>query len=151
MRFLSLRDLRTMKKLILLPLLFTVGLASAQIAKDIIVGGQFDIIKTDNDKFLDKAQFGAEMNYFFTRHITGTAGFDFWTGDDASFILGGRWYPVEDAFIRARGLIGENDLSIGAGWTKPLNEKWKFEAIGDFYFEGEFAIRVGAVYVIRRD
>ena len=139
-----------MKKLILLPLLLITGMASAQIAKDIIVGGSFDIIKTDNDKFLDKAQFGGELNYFFTRHITGTTGFEIWTGDDISFVVGGRWYPVEEAFVRARGLIGENDFSIGGGWTRPLNENWKFEAMADFYFEGEFAIRVGAVYIIRR-
>lgn len=140
-----------MKKLILLPLVLITSLASAQIAKDLMVGASFDIIKTDNDKFLDKAQLGGEINYFFTRHITGTAGFEIWTGDEGSFVLGARWYPIEDAFIRARGLIGENDLSIGGGWAKPLNEKWKFEAIGDFYFEGEFAIRIGGVYVIRRD
>ena len=139
-----------MKKLFVLPLLFAAYLASAQIAKDMIVGGSFDVIKTDNDKFLDKAQFGGELNYFFTRHFTGTTGFEIWTGDDMSFIVGGRWYPVEEAFIRARGLIGENDFSLGGGWTKPLNENWKFEAIGDFYFEGEFAIRIGAAYVIRR-
>jgi len=122
----------------------------AQIAKDLTVGGALDLIKTDNDDFLDKAQIGLEANYFFTRQFTGSAGVEFWTADGVSFAIGGRWYPVEEAFVRIRGLIGVNDVAIGAGWTKPINDKWKFEAIGDFYFEGEFAIRVGAVYVIRR-
>jgi len=52
--------------------------------------------------------------------------------------------------VRARGLIGENDLSLGAGWNQPLSESWRFEAIGDFYFTGEFAARLGAVYILRK-
>lgn len=140
-----------MKKLVILPFLFAATLAHAQIAQDITLHGSFDLIKTDNNNFLKKAQLGSELNYFFTRSITGTGGVELWTGDDVSLVLGTRWYPIDEAFIRVRGLIGENDLSIGGGWTKPITDKWKFEAIGDFYFEAEFAIRVGAVYVIRRD
>lgn len=130
-------------------LLFT-QCAYSQIAKDFMVGGGLDLIKSDNDGFLDKAQLGVEGNYFITRKLTGTAGFEIWTGDDFSFVLGGRWFPLEEAFVRVRGLVGENDLSIGGGWTKPLNESWRFEAMGDFYFKGEFAIRAGVAYVIRR-
>lgn len=140
-----------MKKLFILPFLFSGTLACAQIAHDITLHGSFDLIKTDNDNFLEKTQLGSEMNYFFTRSLTGTVGFELWTSDDASVVLGARWYPIDEAFIRVRGLIGENDLSIGGGWTRPITDKWKFEAIGDFYFEAEFAIRVGAVYVFRRD
>jgi hypothetical protein len=125
--------------------------ANAQIAHDIILGAHADLMKTDHDELLRKAQFGMEGNYFITREFTATAGFDIWTADEISFIIGARWFPVEEAFVRARGYIGQNDLSIGAGWTRPLTPDFKFEAIGDFYFSVDFAVRIGFVYVIRRD
>ncbi len=129
--------------------ILSINFSYSQIAKDIMVGGGFDLIKTDNDGFVKKAQFGIEGNYFLTRKFTASAGFDFWTGDHVSLVLGGRWYPIDNVFVRARGLIGENDFSIGGGWAKPINEQWRFEAMGDFYFKVDFAIRVGAVYIIR--
>lgn len=115
-----------------------------------MVGGGFDLIKTDNDGFIQKAQIALEGNYFLTRQFTASAGFDIWTDDGLNFVIGGRWYPVDDFFARIRGIIGDNDISIGAGWNKPITETWRFEAMGDFYFEGEFGIRVGVMYVIRR-
>ena len=121
-----------------------------QIAHDVLVGAHADLMKTDHDELLRKAQFGVEANYFITRDFTATAGFDIWTADEFSFIIGARWFPIEDAFVRARGYIGQNDLSLGAGWTKPLSSDFKLEAIGDFYFSLDFAVRVGVVYVIRR-
>jgi hypothetical protein len=124
--------------------------SSAQIAKDFMIGGGFDLIKTDNDNFVEKVQIGIEGNYFITRQFTASVGAELWSSDESSLALGVRWFPVEEAFIRMRGLIGENDLSLGGGWTKPINEKLKFEAMGDFYFEGELAIRVGIMYVLRR-
>jgi hypothetical protein len=123
--------------------------AFPQIAKDFLVGGGFDLIKTDNDGVAQKAQVAFEGNYFFTKQFTATAGFEFWSDDGVSFVMGGRWYPMENFFTRVRGLIGENDISFGAGWNKPIDKNWHFEAIGDFYFEGEFAVRAGLMYVIR--
>jgi hypothetical protein len=139
----------TRRLLFFLAFIFSTSFSIAQISKDIMVGGAFDLIKTDNNGFLKKAQFGVEGNYFLTRKFTASAGFDYWTGDNFSLVLGGRWYPVENVFVRARGLIGENDFAIGGGWAKPINESWRFEAMGDFYFRVNFAVRVGAVYVIR--
>jgi hypothetical protein len=124
--------------------------SNAQIAGDYLVGVQMDLIKTDNDGVIEKAQIGAETNYFVTRHFTGTIGFEVWTDNDISFILGARWLPSEDGFVRVRGLIGENDFSIGGGWVKPLNNNFRFEAIADFYFKVDFSIRAGIAYVIRR-
>lgn len=115
-----------------------------------MVGGGFDLIKTDNDGFFNKAQLGTEVNYFLARKFTGTAGIDVWTGDKVSFVIGGRLYPAEHFFARVRGLIGVNDLSMGAGWSKPITENLRFEAIGDFYFKLDFSVRVGVAYVIRR-
>ncbi|RAV97688.1 hypothetical protein [Pseudochryseolinea flava] len=131
-------------------LFFTALNVSAQIAKDFMVGGGFDLIKTDNDGFLGKGQFATEGHYFVTRQFTLSSGLEVWTDEGVSLSLGARWFPVEEAFVRMRGLIGENDLVIGGGWTKPVNENLRFEAMADFYFEGEFAIRAGLMYVIRR-
>ena len=125
-------------------------LAFSQIAHDMLLGVHADLMKTDHDELLRKAQFGIEGNYFITSDFTATAGLDIWTADEFSFIIGARWFPVDEAFIRARGYIGENDLSIGAGWAKPISNDFKFEAIGDFYFSLDFAVRVGVVYVLRR-
>ncbi|MBT1686072.1 hypothetical protein [Dawidia soli] len=124
--------------------------SSAQIARDFMAGGALDLIKTDNNKLLEKAQVGVECNYFVTRQFTGSAGFEVWANQGVSFAVGGRWFPVEEAFVRLRGLIGENDLSLGAGWAKPINDRVKFEAMGDFYFQGDFTIRAGIQYIIRR-
>jgi hypothetical protein len=130
--------------------LFTVTASTAQTVKDIMIGVNLDMIKTDNDRFLGKTQVGMEGNYFLSKKFTATAGFDLWTGADFNVVVGTRWYPVEEAFVRFRGLIGENDLSLGGGWAKPLHDNWRFEAIGDFYFSIDFAIRAGFVYIIRR-
>jgi hypothetical protein len=86
--------------------------ANAQIAHDIILGAHADLMKTDHDELLRKAQFGMEGNYFITREFTATAGFDIWTADEISFIIGARWFPVEEAFVRARGYISSLKLSV---------------------------------------
>ncbi|MDH4092160.1 MAG: hypothetical protein OEV74_09695 [Cyclobacteriaceae bacterium] len=137
-------------------LLFTLSLSLlapyvfGQVARDFMVGGGFDLVKTDNEGFVQKAQIGFEGNYFLTRQFTASAGLEFWVNDGVSFAFGGRWYPIENFFTRIRGLVGENDVSIGAGWNKPITATWHFEAIGDFYFKGEFGIRMGLMYIIRR-
>lgn len=139
-----------MKKALLILLLLISNLCFSQEKKDFLVGGSFDLTKTDNDGFARKAQIALEGNYFFTPKLAATGGFEIWTGDGVSIVAGVRWYPAEHFFTRIRGLAGENDLSIGAGWNKPLSEEWRFEAMGDFYAEGEFAIRAGLMYVIKK-
>ena len=115
-----------------------------------MVGLGADLIKTDNDGFFQKVQAGAEFNYFIHKRFTVTGAFEVWTADEISFVLGARWYPVDEFFVRTRGFVGENDLAIGGGWVKPLGENFRFEVIGDFYFKGDFSIRTGINYVIRR-
>jgi hypothetical protein len=122
----------------------------SQKANDFLVGGAFDLIKTDNEGFVQKAQVGGEFNYFITSKVTATGGLDIWADNVMTAVVGARWYPLEHFFARGRGLIGKNDLSLGAGWNKPLGSNLQFEAMGDYYFEGEFAIRVGFMYLIRR-
>lgn len=115
-----------------------------------MVGGGLDLIKTDNVGFLGKAQFGTEVNYFLDRQFTATGGIEWWTNENVSAVIGGRWYPIDVLFIRARGLIGVNDLSLGAGWSRPITESLRFEATGDFYFRVDFSVRAGIAYVFRR-
>jgi hypothetical protein len=124
----------------------------AQSSNDILVGGGFDLIKTDNNQLFDKAQIGLEAHYFVVRNFAAGAGFEIWPQQKSSFMMGMRWYALDHVFIRARGLIGANDFSIGGGWTKPIiNENWRFEAIGDFYVaDTEFAIRAGVSYIIKK-
>jgi hypothetical protein len=123
----------------------------AQSSNDILVGGGFDLIKTDNAQLFDKAQIGLEANYFVVRHFAAGAGFEIWPSQKSSFVMGMRWYAHDHVFIRVRGLIGANDASIGGGWAKPIKENWRFEAMGDFYVaDTEFAIRAGVSYIIKR-
>ena len=84
------------------------------------------------------------------RHFTASAGVELWTKEKSSFMMGMRWYPYDHVFVRFRGLIGTNDVSLGGGWVKPINDLWNFEALGDFYVaDTEFAIRAGLSYVIK--
>lgn len=124
-------------------------LSSAQQAHEIRIGASADLIKSDNDGFFEKGQGGIEVNYFFSRKFSATGGVEWWSQDQISLVLGGRWFPADDAFVRVRGLIGEQDLSIGAGWAKPVLEGFRIEAMGDLYFSGYIAIRAGIAYVIK--
>jgi hypothetical protein len=141
----------TFRSVLFLSGLWIANVSFGQIAHDMMVSGHLDLVKTDHTRLLEKYQFGGEVNYFATRKITATAGLEIWTGDEFSFLIGSRWFPTEDTFVRIRGLVGANDISIGGGWSKPINENFRFEAIGDFYFKIDFAIRAGVVYIIRRN
>lgn len=124
--------------------------AVAQSNNDILVSGSLDLIKTDYSTFLGKGQLGLEGNYFVLRHFAVGAGLELWTNRRSSFAMGMRWYPYDHVFVRFRGLIGANDASFGGGWTKPINDAWRFEAMGDFYVgDTEFAIRAGISYIIK--
>ena len=136
--------------LLFLAAFLTTIISFSQISKDFMINSNFDLIKSDNDGYFEKIQAALEVNYFVSRKFTATGGFEFWTRGKSSVVMGTRWYPVPEAFIRLRGLIGTNDISFGGGWAKPLTENWRFEAIGDIYLEGHIAIRAGFAYIIRR-
>lgn len=134
----------------ILLLLVVVFNSIAQSNNDIMIGGSMDLIKTDYSSFLDKGQIGLEANYFVVRHFAASGGIELWTKQKSSFMMGMRWYPHDHVFIRMRGLIGANEVAIGGGWAKPINDNWRFEAIGDFFVtDTEFAIRAGVSYVIK--
>jgi hypothetical protein len=134
----------------ILLLLVVVFNSIAQSNNDIMIGGSMDLIKTDYSSFLDKGQIGLEANYFVVRHFAASGGIELWTKQKSSFMMGMRWYPHDHVFIRMRGLIGANEVAIGGGWAKPINDNWRFEAMGDFFVtDTEFAIRAGVSYVIK--
>lgn len=121
---------------------------NAQSTNDFLIGGAFDLIKTDNTKLFNKVQTGFEVNYFIQRHFAVGAGGEFWT-ERNSFTMGARWYPTDNIFVRFRGLIGVNDTALGVGWAKPIDRNFRFEAMGDLYLsKPSFAFRAGVGYVI---
>jgi len=141
---------RCLELIFLAFLIFSTEKIFAQSTHDILVSGGLDLIKSDNIKLFEKAQIGLEGNYFIQRHFSAGLGVEIWTKQKSSFVLGARWYADDHLFFRLRGLIGINDASAGIGWSKALNEKWRFEGIGDFYFnQSDFALRAGVGYVIR--
>ncbi|MEM9829674.1 MAG: hypothetical protein AAF944_03505 [Bacteroidota bacterium] len=111
-----------------------------------------DAYKTDNRnpfEFVDKAQFSVEANYFLLSQLALTAGVEYWTAPNRlSFIPGMRLYPLDPIFIRLRPLIsGEVDYAAGLGYARAINDAWRIEIIGDYYFErGNAALRVGIGY-----
>lgn len=114
-----------------------------------MLGGGIDLFKTDNTGAFEKTQVGFEANYFVIRKFSVAAGAEIWTRSEESFAFGFRWYMIDNVFLRCRGLIGENDFSIGAGGAIPLKQNLRLEIVGDFYFEGEFALRTGLAYILR--
>ena len=121
----------------------------AQSTNDFLISGGLDLIKTDNTKIFDKAQLGLEVNYFIQRRFAVGAGADLWTKGANSFVLGVRWYPSDNVFLRFRGLIGYNDAALGAGYTKPLSKNLRIEGMADLYFKRpDFGLRGGVSYVI---
>ncbi len=140
-----------MKKLFV-GIIFSLALQQISIAQssnDFMIGVALDVLKTDFDAVGDKMQLGVELNYFLQKSFSVTGGLEFWSRGSNSVVIGMRWFPVDNAFLRFRGLIGDNDLSLGFGWSKPLNRNWRFEAMGDYYTSGEFAVRGGIGFVIR--
>jgi hypothetical protein len=141
------QNLRNMRVIFLFISLFISSFIYAQRQGNLLLGGAMDIYKTDHRAVGEKVQIGLEMNYFLVNNFTFSAGAELWTYDRNSLALGMRWYPVPQAFMRFRGLIGEDDINIGMGFSKPVGRGVHLEGIGDYYFEGNFALRAGLAFV----
>lgn len=139
-----------MRALFLLIILYVIATPGfPQRARQFMIGVHSDLIKSDNDGFFDKLQTGAEGSFYLSRKFAITTAVEWWTGEKVILIPGVRFRPIDEAFVRVRGLINE-DLSVGGGFAKPLSDQWWVEAITDFYFEGHMAIRAGIVYGVGR-
>jgi hypothetical protein len=125
--------------------------AAAQSTKDILLGGAIDVLKTDNEKVFGKVQLGLEAHYFVLRRFAVGLGVEHWSQQPVtSFVMGARWYPADNIVVRFRGLTGANDVSLGGGWSKPLNSNFRVEIMGDFYFNSaDVALRLGGAYVFK--
>lgn len=127
-----------------------VNWVSAQSTSDIMIGGGVDFIKTDNPGVFEKSQIGFEVNYFVVRHFAVGLGAEIWSNQKNSFAMGARWYANENVFLKFKGLIGANDVALGAGYAKALTQYLRLEGMGDFYVNStEFGIRIGLAYVIK--
>lgn len=115
---------------------------SGQRAQRFMAGAHGDIIKSDNDGFFEKLQGGLEGSLYLSRKFAATAGVEWWTGRGTIAVVGARFCPIDEAFFRVRGLLQE-DFSLGGGFSKPLSDNIRIEAIADFYFGGHLAIRAG--------
>ena len=110
-----------------------------------------DLYKTDNRnpvKFVNKAQFSVEANYFLIRQLSLTVGIEAQTDEGVFFIPGARFYPVDPFFLRFRPLVGkEVDYALGFGYGRQLTGPWRLEMMTDYYFEdSNLALRVGVGY-----
>ena len=134
---------------IILSILFSTGsvVCLAQRAQRIMVGAHGDLIKSDNDGFFEKVQGGIEGDYYFSRKFAATGGVEWWTDEGVILVVGTRICPIDEDFVRIRGLIGE-DVSLGAGFAKPLSDNIRIEAMADLYFRGHIAIRAGVAFGI---
>lgn len=119
--------------------------AVCQRAQQFMVAAHSDLIKSDNDGFIEKMQGGFEGSYYLSRKFAATTAIEWWTGNDVVVIAGARFCPIDEAFIRVRGLIGK-DISFGGGFAKPLSVRLRIEAMADFYLNGPLAIRAGIAY-----
>ena len=121
-------------------------LSFGQRAKQFMLGVQADLIKSDNDGLFDKMQGWFEGSYYASRKFAVTAGAEGWSGHQGAILtIGARFCPIDEAFIRVRALP-QKSYSIGAGFTKPLSENVRVEAMADFYWGGQIAIRGGVAY-----
>ena len=123
----------------------TIATGYGQRAQRVMIAVHSDIIKSDNDGFFEKMQGGFEGSYYISRKFAVTTGVELWTEDKVRVAFGGRFCPIDEAFIRIRGLPGK-DISIGGGFAKPLSQRLRIEAMADFYFQGWMAIRGGLAY-----
>ena len=131
--------------------MLTPALCRSQVKGDVLLTLELDMVKSDYGDYFQRSQCGIEGNYFISEHFSATGGVDYWTASSQVVgVIGGRWFPVKEAFIRGRALFGAKDISIGGGWTRPLNQYWRFEAMGDVYFKGQIAIRAGITYIFRK-
>lgn len=119
--------------------------AWCQRAQQFMIAVHSDLIKSDNDGFFEKMQGGFEGGYYLSRKFAATTGIEWWTDDGIVAVAGVRFCPIDEAFIRIRGLIGK-DVSFGGGFAKPLSNRVRIEAMADYYFRGPLAIRAGVAY-----
>jgi hypothetical protein len=101
----------------------------------ILISGAGDILRTDIPGVIRRYQLGLEGNYFYRYNLSLSGGYEFNYGQANQVTLGGRFYPFESLFIRARGLLGSSsDFGVGAGYTHNISYRVRLEGMSDYYF-----------------
>lgn len=116
----------------------------------ILVSGAVDVVRTDVPGVIRRYQLGLEGNYFYRHNLSLSGGYEFNFGQANHVTLGGRYYPLEPLFIRARGLIGSNSgFAVGAGYTHNISYRVRLEGISDYYLVSKVVgFRVGVGILI---
>lgn len=130
---------------IVLALLLISSIAFSQQRKSVLLSVSGDVYRTDNTGLFGKAQLGTELNYFVANRLTVSGGYEFWSAGQNPVTFGMRLYPINATFVRVRGLIMNSpDVSLGIGAVNSLDNNWKIELIGDYFYNlGGFAFRLG--------
>jgi hypothetical protein len=122
----------------------------SQRARTFMISVHADLIKSDNDGLFEKMQGGLEGSYYASRKFAVTAGAEGWSGYHRIVpAFGARFCPIDEAFVRVR-VLPQKGYSLGGGFAKPLSEKVRIEAMADFYWGGQIAIRGGVTYGLGR-
>ncbi|WP_215226516.1 hypothetical protein [Echinicola shivajiensis] len=144
-----------MKKILMLlafPLFLWAGKEAhaQQAAGSYLISGALDLVKTDVPGVIRRYQIGAEANYFHWHNISFSGGYEFNYNRPNQVSLGGRFYPLEPAFIRMRGLVGkDSDIAFGAGYTINLSYRLRLEGMVDYYAVSNVAgLRAGLSFLI---
>lgn len=112
-------------------------LQAQQAAGSFLISGGLDLIRSDLDQALERAQFGAEVNYFYLHQLSFSGGYEYNLNQPNHITAGIRWYPLEPVFVRARALVGNQaDLGIGLGYTYNLTYRTRLETMADYYVQG---------------
>lgn len=123
---------------------------SQQAEGSIMISGGGDLARTDAPGVIRRYQLGAELNYFHFHFLSFSGGYEFNYNRSNHVTLGGRFYPADPVFIRARGLLGKNsDIALGAGYSHNLSYRLRLEGILDYYAVSNVAgLRVGLGFLI---
>ncbi|AEL25073.1 hypothetical protein [Cyclobacterium marinum] len=131
-------------------ILTTEQIKAQQAGGSFLVSTGVDLIRTDLNKILERAQFGAEVNYFYLHQLSFSGGYEYNINHPNQVTAGLRYYPLEPVFLRARALLGNGaDFGLGAGYTYNLSYRMRLEGMTDYYVQRKaIGLRVGLAILI---
>ncbi len=115
-----------------------------------LVSAGLDLVRSDLNQAMERAQFGGEVNYFYLHHVSFSGGYEYNLNRPNQVTGGIRWYPLEPVFIRARALVGnEADMGVGLGYTHNFTYRMRLESMVDYYIhESTLGARVAIAVLI---